>query len=264
MGILRLRSWNVSHNDVTERNSTYKFSMSTWPIIHVWDICKKLNWISFEFPLCQFVNSFTKVCCQDSAFHHLLDWSLSQPLRDGLAPCRINELETEKCKYVFHLHSNFVSAASQSSLKFHLFGTHRTCLVEMGADFNTKQVFCTPTPPDSQRQSDDESRDISEYLRSEDSTLSIEKAVAAFSKCNNHQTHADELKELKKVGSHTPILASEIGTDPNYKFTFVWFNLLGFVLLHIIGLSGALAAILGYCQVKTSIYCEYLWNLLHA
>lgn len=126
----------------------------------------------------------------------------------------------------------------------------------MGADFNTKQVFCTPTPPDSNKPSDDESKDIGEYLRSEDSTLSISKAVEAFSKCSNHNSHNDELKELRKVGSHTPILASEIGTDPNYKFTVVWFNLLGFIVLHMIGISGAIAGLLGYCQVKTSIYCE--------
>lgn len=131
----------------------------------------------------------------------------------------------------------------------------------MGADCNTKRVFCSSTPPPSETESlkpsDDENKDIGQYLRSEDSTLSIEKAVEAFDKCGNMSSHDDELKQLKKVGAQTPILPSEIGTDPDYKFTFVWPNFIGFILLHMIGVSGALAGLFGYCQYKTSIYCEF-------
>jgi hypothetical protein len=129
----------------------------------------------------------------------------------------------------------------------------------MGADCNTKQKFCSSSSPaESLKASDDESKDsIGQYLRSEDSTLSISSAVNAFNKCNNMKSHEEELKQLKKVGSQTPILTSEIGTDPNYKFTIVWFNFIGFIILHIIGFSGALAGLFGYCQYKTSIYCKY-------
>jgi hypothetical protein len=129
----------------------------------------------------------------------------------------------------------------------------------MGADCNTKQVFCSSSsssPAESLKTSDDENKDIGQYLRTEDSTMSIANAVEAFTKCGNMASHDDELKQLKKVGSQTPILPSEIGTEPNYKFTIVWFNFIGFIILHWIGIVGALAGLFGYCQIKTSLYCK--------
>lgn len=94
-------------------------------------------------------------------------------------------------------------------------------------------------------------------LESEDSTLTLEKAVELVNQCSKMESHDDELKTFKQIGSKTPILPSEIGTDPDYKMEIVWFNFIGFIILHMIGLSGALAAISGYCKVRTSLYCEY-------
>lgn len=126
----------------------------------------------------------------------------------------------------------------------------------MGADANTKQIVCSRsaellTPKNSEAFLD------AEFLKEEDSTLPLAKAVELVNKCINLETHAEELKKFKEVGSKTPILPSEIGTDPNYKFTYVWFNLIGFIILHTIGLSGALAAVLGYCSIWTSLYCKF-------
>lgn len=125
----------------------------------------------------------------------------------------------------------------------------------MGADANTKPIVCNKTAAlfiaDSKAPTVD-----AELLISEDSTLPIAKAVELVNRCSHLKTHDDELKTFKEIGSKTPILPSEIGTDPNYKFTYVWFNYIGFVILHIIGLSGAAAAIFGYCSIWTTIYCE--------
>lgn len=127
----------------------------------------------------------------------------------------------------------------------------------MGADINTKPLLYSKTATlimaDSKALSVD-----TDLLTSEDSTLPIAKAVELINRCSHLKTHDDELKTFKEIGSKTPILPSEIGTDPNYKFTYVWFNYVGFIVLHIIGLSGAAAAILGYCSIWTTIYCEYL------
>lgn len=127
----------------------------------------------------------------------------------------------------------------------------------MGADINTKPLLCSKTATlimsDSKALSVD-----ADLLTSEDSTLPIAKAVELINRCSHLKTHDDELKTFKEIGSKTPILPSEIGTDPNYKFIYVWFNYVGFIVLHIIGLSGAAAAILGYCSIWTTIYCEYL------
>lgn len=123
----------------------------------------------------------------------------------------------------------------------------------MGA--NTKQIVHT-SAVELLKTTDIKSPVNTDLLDLEDSTLPIAKAVELINKCSHLPTHDDELKTFKEVGSKTPILPSEIGTDPNYKFTFVWFNTIGFVILHIIGLSGALAAILGFCRIWTTLYCE--------
>jgi hypothetical protein len=125
----------------------------------------------------------------------------------------------------------------------------------MGADANAKQTICSKTAAllTSKSLSVD-----AEMLHKEDSTIPIAKAIELVNKCSDVHTHEEELKQCREVGSKIPVIMnSEIGTDPNYKFTFVWFNTLGFILLHIIGISGAMAAFLGYCRVYTGLYCEY-------
>lgn len=69
-------------------------------------------------------------------------------------------------------------------------------------------------------------------------------------------SHEEELKKLKEIGSKTPILPSQIGTDFNYKREIVWWNCFGFALLHLIGLVGTYMMLDGTANVKTTIYCE--------
>jgi hypothetical protein len=95
-------------------------------------------------------------------------------------------------------------------------------------------------------------------MKKESSTLRFDTAMDLINTCSRIKTHEEKLIKCKEVGSKIQILPSEIGTDSNYKFKFVWFNTFGFILLHIIGLSGAIAAILGYCKFYTSIYCKYI------
>lgn len=124
----------------------------------------------------------------------------------------------------------------------------------MGADANTKQIVCNKSAAIF---TDSKSPTVNaDLLTSEDSTLPIAKAVELVNRCSHLNSHDDELKTFKEVGSKTPILTSEIGTDANYKFTYVWFNYYGFIVLHTIGLTGAAAAILGYCRIWTTLYCE--------
>lgn len=124
----------------------------------------------------------------------------------------------------------------------------------MGADANTKQIVCT-RPVEFLTPDNKEPFVNTDLLEKEDSTLPIAQAVELVNKCINLRTHEEELRTFKEIGSKTPILPSQIGTDPNYKFSFVWFNLIGFIALHIIGLTGALAAILGFCSFWTTLYC---------
>lgn len=126
----------------------------------------------------------------------------------------------------------------------------------MGADGNTKQIVCTRAAELLKPDMMATSIDNGDLMDLEDSSLPPAKVVELVSKCSKATTHEDELKSFKEVGSKTPVLASEIGTDPEYKFTIVWSNLIGFIILHIIGGSGALAALLGFCQVKTSLYSK--------
>lgn len=125
----------------------------------------------------------------------------------------------------------------------------------MGADANAKQIACSKTAELLTTEKSNAEVNV-KFLQSEDSTLSLTKAKELVDKCSELKSHDEELKAYKEVGANISVMNSEIGTDPNYKFTFVWFNTIGFVILHIIGLSGALAALLGYCRVYTSIYCN--------
>lgn len=125
----------------------------------------------------------------------------------------------------------------------------------MGADANTKQIVCSKT---AQLLANEKSKtEVNvELLQTENSTLPLTKAVELVDKCSSLVSHDEELKAYKEIGSKVSIMTSEIGTDPNYKFTIVWFNFIGFIVLHFIGFSGALAAVLGYCRVYTSLYCK--------
>ncbi|KAG5669862.1 hypothetical protein PVAND_000153 [Polypedilum vanderplanki] len=126
----------------------------------------------------------------------------------------------------------------------------------MGADANAKQSICTKT--EALLTSKSLSVDT-EMLQKEDSTIPIAKAMELVNTFSELHSHEEELKKCREVGSQIPVIMnSEIGTDPNYKFTFVWFNTIGFIILHIIGITGLIAALLGYCRVYTSIYSLWL------
>lgn len=134
----------------------------------------------------------------------------------------------------------------------------------MGADANTKQIVCSKTAQLLSTTAEKSITEVNEsHLQTEDSTLSVAKAYELVNKCSKLESHRDELEAYKDIGSKTPILTSEIGTDQNYKFTIVWFNLIGFIILHIIGYSGAAAAVFGFCQVKTALYCELNYYCLY-
>ncbi|CAO1433737.1 unnamed protein product [Diamesa tonsa] len=127
----------------------------------------------------------------------------------------------------------------------------------MGAGSKTKQIVCSRTAELSQ--SDFKRPTVNlQLLDEENSTLPINDAVKLVNNCIRLETHEEELKKFKEVGSKTPILPREIGTDPNYKMEIVWFNAIGFVILHIIGLSGALYGVLGLCKIRTSLYSLWL------
>lgn len=69
-------------------------------------------------------------------------------------------------------------------------------------------------------------------------------------------SHDDALHKLKEVGSKTPILPSQIGTDFSYKREIVWKNALGFLALHICALIGVLLVMVGLTDIRTVLYCE--------
>lgn len=71
-------------------------------------------------------------------------------------------------------------------------------------------------------------------------------------------THEDELKKLKEIGTKTPILPSQIGTDFNFKRQIVWSNAIGFLVLHLFALVGIIQTLLYIPSLKTTIYCKLL------
>lgn len=91
--------------------------------------------------------------------------------------------------------------------------------------------------------------------------LSCSKETIVMSENNLEKlkevTHNEELKKLKEIGSKTPILPSEIGTDFNYKREIVLWNCFGFALLHLIGFIGIFMFFNGSTDIRTTIYCEY-------
>lgn len=50
--------------------------------------------------------------------------------------------------------------------------------------------------------------------------------------------------------------AKEIGTDYNFKREIVWFNAIGFLVLHICGVYGTYLMFSGHAKIWTTIYCE--------
>lgn len=68
--------------------------------------------------------------------------------------------------------------------------------------------------------------------------------------------HDEALHKLKEVGAKTPILASQIGTDFNFKREIVWKNALGFLALHICAVIGLGMTLFGYAKLYTNLYCE--------
>ncbi|CAG9806417.1 unnamed protein product [Chironomus riparius] len=127
----------------------------------------------------------------------------------------------------------------------------------MGADANAKQTICSKTAALLSTKS---LTVDTKMMQAEDSTLSTSKTEELVEKITNSESHEDELKKCREIGSKVPVMhaGAEIGTDPNYKFTFVWFNTIGFILLHIIGFSGAIAGLFLVCKWQTSLYSLWL------
>lgn len=126
----------------------------------------------------------------------------------------------------------------------------------MGADANAKQTFCSKTAALLSTKS---LTVDTKMMQAEDSTLSTSKTKELVEKISNSESHEEELKKCREIGSKVSVMhaGTEIGTDPNYKFTFVWFNTIGFILLHIIGFSGAIAGLFLVCKWQTSLYCKW-------
>jgi hypothetical protein len=121
----------------------------------------------------------------------------------------------------------------------------------MGADANTKPIICTRSAQIATNMDQTKNN-----YNQEDSTIDHSMAEKIVEKCSKLKSHEDELKVLKEIGIKTPILPSEIGTDTDYKFTIVWFNALGFVVLHILAFIGVWIGVTGNCDYRTSLYCE--------
>uniref|UniRef100_A0A182MAQ2 Fatty acid desaturase domain-containing protein n=1 Tax=Anopheles culicifacies TaxID=139723 RepID=A0A182MAQ2_9DIPT len=143
----------------------------------------------------------------------------------------------------------------------------------MGADSQTKTILCAKTPElietaiadrkPEQSQTDPHSRGstadilVAELTQS-DSTLSGAQFEKALQTCSNVVHEAEVDRKLKEIGSATPILPSEIGTDFNFKREIVWKNVIGFLLLHICGWVGLHLAFWRYCDYRTTLYTLWL------
>lgn len=107
--------------------------------------------------------------------------------------------------------------------------------LNMGADSKTKKIVCSKQAEIQNNHPETKKVLVNEeFLRSEDSTLkfNVAKASELVETCKD-LSHDEELKKYREVGAHIPILPSEIGTDFNYTHKVVWFNAIGFVLLHV-------------------------------
>lgn len=64
-------------------------------------------------------------------------------------------------------------------------------------------------------------------------------------------------KEEYRTPIETSIkLAKEIGTDFTFKREIVWFNAIGFLVLHLCGVYGVYLMFSGEAKIWTTIYCK--------
>lgn len=99
--------------------------------------------------------------------------------------------------------------------------------------------------------------DLQQEIVRLDSTLDARQFQKALSSCSDLARDEEVDKKLKEIGSHTPILPSDIGTDFNFKREIVWKNVVGFALLHICGWIGLHLAFWWYCDWRTTVYSKY-------
>ncbi|XP_062535791.1 delta(9)-fatty-acid desaturase fat-7-like [Armigeres subalbatus] len=141
----------------------------------------------------------------------------------------------------------------------------------MGADSQTKPIPCAKTAEliDAAMSNSLKSAtptcnelpdliDLREELTAQDSTLDPQQFQKAISTCSNLSHESEIDKKLRDIGSHTPILPSEIGTDFNFKREIVWKNVIGFAALHFCGWLGLHIAFWQYCDWRTTLYTFWL------
>ena len=96
------------------------------------------------------------------------------------------------------------------------------------------------------------------------STIST-NTVAGIAKDHKAAGHADdddddEDKIIPHNHNHNHMLPGNVGTDHTFKRKIVWFNAVGFLLLHMVGVAGVFTMILGYTKFATTIYCKYKYD----
>ncbi|XP_055594368.1 delta(9)-fatty-acid desaturase fat-7-like [Uranotaenia lowii] len=137
----------------------------------------------------------------------------------------------------------------------------------MGADSNTKTIPCAKTAElidatmglkTRNGNGSLTSSELTDELKQHGSTLDPSQFQKALSNCNNLAHEGEVDKKLKEIGSHTPILPSEIGTDFNFKREIVWKNVIGFAALHVCGWIGLHLAFWQYCDWRTTLYTAWL------
>lgn len=72
----------------------------------------------------------------------------------------------------------------------------------------------------------------------------------------NSEVTKDE-KEKQKSPTHLK-LPKEIGTDYTFKRKIVWFNTIGFIMLHICGFYGFYLSLTNNCHIFTTLWSKYL------
>lgn len=102
-----------------------------------------------------------------------------------------------------------------------------------------------------------ESDRSSEYEFDTNVTTLDSKTAEELAKTTQNLPHDAALDKLKEIGSKTPILPSQIGTDFSFKRKIVWTNAFGFLLLHLCALIGIFLGLLGFANYKTLLYSEF-------
>ncbi|XP_058130741.1 acyl-CoA Delta-9 desaturase-like [Anopheles ziemanni] len=140
----------------------------------------------------------------------------------------------------------------------------------MGADSLTKTILCAKTPElietaIADRKPEQSQTDPHSFPSTSESDVALSESTlsgAQFEKvlqtCNTVAHEAEADRKLKEIGSATPILPSEIGTDFNFKREIVWKNVIGFLLLHLCGWVGLHLAFWRYCDYRTTLYTMWL------